>query len=170
MTHSSPKPRLLIIELWGLGDLVIASPFLRAAVQRYDVTIIAKPYAKELQSLFWPEAKVIPFIAPWTRFRGKYRLLKWPWRELFRLGREIRAMHFDIGLSGRWDPRDHFLLALGGVKQRLGFPRLGSGIFLSRPLALPGPDAHRYENWRILRPCDRAWICRHENRFPFHNP
>jgi ADP-heptose:LPS heptosyltransferase len=150
MTPSSAKPRLLIIELWGLGDLVIATTFLRAAAQKYEVTILAKPYAKDLQSRLWPEARVLPFIAPWTAFRRKYRLLSWPWREMFRLGREIRSTRFDVGLSARWDPRDHFLLAFAGAEKRLGFSRLGSKIFLTHPLARPEPDAHRYENWRAL--------------------
>ena len=34
------KPKLLAIELWGLGDLVIATPFLHAASQRFDVTML----------------------------------------------------------------------------------------------------------------------------------
>jgi hypothetical protein len=38
------KSKLLIIELWGLGDLVIATPFLRAAAEQFDVTLLAKPY------------------------------------------------------------------------------------------------------------------------------
>ena len=64
MTPPATKSRLLIIELWGLGDLVISTPFLRAATQKYDVTILAKPYAKDLQSRLWPEANVITFFAP----------------------------------------------------------------------------------------------------------
>ena len=43
------KPKLLIVELWGLGDLVIATPLLRAAGERFDVTLLAKPYALDLQ-------------------------------------------------------------------------------------------------------------------------
>lgn len=145
-----PKPRLLIIELWGLGDLVIATPFFRAAAEKYDVTLIAKPYAKDLQSRLWPEIKVLPFVAPWTAFRRKYRIHTWPFRQMFRLGRQIRAARFDVGLSARWDPRDHFLLAFAGAKKRLGFPRVGSRIFLTHPLSRPDPAAHRYENWRTL--------------------
>ena len=57
---------------------------------------------------------------------------------------------FDFGLSARWDPRDHLLLLLAGAKTRLGFPRLGSGISLAKPLARPEPQAHRYENWRVM--------------------
>lgn len=63
------KPRLLIIELWGLGDLVIATPFLQAARERYQVTLLAKPYAVQLGARFWPEVEVIPFVARGRRFR-----------------------------------------------------------------------------------------------------
>lgn len=144
------KPRLLIIELWGLGDLVIGTTFLRAATEKYDVTVIAKPYAKELQAKFWPGVRVLPFVAPWTAFQRKYRLLHWPWQEMFRLGRMVRGNRFDVALSARWDPRDHFLLALAGAKKRLGFPRIGSRVFLTDSLVRSDPAAHRYESWRAL--------------------
>jgi hypothetical protein len=36
--------------LWSLGDLVIGTPFLRAATERLDVTLLAQPYALDLQS------------------------------------------------------------------------------------------------------------------------
>ncbi len=72
------KPKLLIIELWGLGDLVIATPFLRAASEQYDVTLVAKLYAHDLQARLWPRVRVLPFAAPWTAFKGKYRLWRWP--------------------------------------------------------------------------------------------
>ena len=132
-----------------MGDLVIATPFLQAASKQFEVTLLAKPYAQDLQSRFWPGVRVAPFIAPWTAFRHKYRLLKWPWREIFRL-RKLAAEHFDLGLTARWDPRDHLLLKLLRARRRLGFPRLNSQIFLTEPLARPDPAAHRYENWRVL--------------------
>ena len=46
------KPKLLVVELWGLGDLIIATPFLQAASQRYEVTLVAKPYACLLYTSF----------------------------------------------------------------------------------------------------------------------
>jgi ADP-heptose:LPS heptosyltransferase len=144
------KPKLLILEIWGLGDLVIATPFLRAASERYDVTLVAKPYALDLRTRLWPEVRVLPFVAPWTAFTGKYRLWHWPWRELFRLIRLLAGEHFDVGLSARWDPRDHFLLTLAGARRRLGFPRLRSQVFLTQPLAKPDPCDHRYEYWRVI--------------------
>jgi len=144
------KPKLLIVELWGLGDLVLATPFLRAASERFDVTLLAKPHALELQPRLWPGVRVITFSAPWTPFKGKYRLWHWPWREMFRLRRQLAAEQFEYGLSARLDPRDHLLLQLVGVKNRIGFPRLGSGIFLTRRLAQPEFLEHRYDFWRII--------------------
>ena len=132
-----------------MGDLIIATPFLQAASEKYAVTLLAKPYALDLQSRFWPEVKVMPFVAPWTAFKHKYNLLSWPWREILQL-RRLMSERFDFGLSARWDPRDHLLLTLLRARNRLGFSRLGSKIFLNRPLSRPEPIAHRYESWRVL--------------------
>jgi len=146
------KPKLLIVELWGLGDLVIATPFLRAAAEQFDVTLLAKPFALDLQPRLWPGVKVVPFTAPWTAFKykDKYQLWRWPWLEMLRLFHRLSAEHFDFGLSARWDPRDHLLLKFVGVKNRIGFPRVWSQFFLTRPIARPGPELHRYESWRAI--------------------
>lgn len=144
------KPRLLVLELWGLGDLVIATQFLRAAGEAFDVTLVAKPFGRELQPRLWPGVRVHTLVAPWTAFRGKYRLWLWPWRQLLRMTRELRAQRFDVGVSGRWDPRDHAWLRLVGARERIGFPRLGSQRWLTRALPRPDPEAHRYEYWRAL--------------------
>jgi ADP-heptose:LPS heptosyltransferase len=42
------------------------------------------------------------------------------------------------------------LLWLTGARTRIGFPRLGSQVYLTRPLAKPDPRDHRYEYWRVL--------------------
>ena len=144
------KPKLLIVELWGLGDLVIATPLLRAAAECFDITLLAKPYALDLQRRLWPGVRITTFVAPWTAFKHKYRLWQWPWREIIRLRRRLAADPFDFGLSARWDPRDHLLLKLVEVRDRIGFPRVGSQIFLTRPLTRPDPEAHRYESWRVV--------------------
>ncbi|HTY86620.1 MAG TPA: glycosyltransferase family 9 protein [Candidatus Acidoferrum sp.] len=144
------KPKLLIVELWGLGDLVIATPFLRAVAERFEVTLLAKPFALELRPRLWPGVRVEAFIAPWTAFQRKYRFWRWPWLELYNLKRRLSAEFFDFGLSARWDPRDHLLLKIMNAKNRLGFPRLQSQVFLTLPLERPDPVSHRYESWRAI--------------------
>lgn len=144
------KPKLLILELWGLGDLVIATPFIRAAAEKYDVTLLAKPFAQEMRPHFWPHLEIVPFIAPWTAFHAKYHLWRWPWTNMLRLRRELRAKNFDCAVSARWDPRDHLLLKIVGARERIGFSRMNSQRFLTQALPRPDPLAHRYEAWRAI--------------------
>ncbi|HET7624715.1 MAG TPA: glycosyltransferase, partial [Verrucomicrobiae bacterium] len=147
---SSAKPKLLVVELWGVGDLIMAAPFLREASEKFSVTLLAKPFAEELKSRFWPEVEVIPFTAPWTVFKHKYRLHHWNWSEIFHLIGTLRSRRFDVGLSARWDPRDHLLLKAFGVKRRFGFARAGSRLALNHPVERPPFGTHRYEHWRAL--------------------
>ena len=144
------KPKLLVVEFWGLGDLVIASPFIRAALEKYEVTLLAKPFAMEMRQRFWPGVEIVPFTAPWTAFRfgAKYGLWHWPWKTMLQLRRDLQGKHFDCAVSARWDPRDHWVLRTIGARERLGFPRWKSERFLTHPLPLPDPLAHRNEYWR----------------------
>lgn len=148
-TTAAPLPRLLVLELWGLGDLALALPFLRAATAHYRVTLVAPPHAAPLLNRFAPAVDLLPFSAPWTAFTGKYRLHRWPWPALAQLRRTLRELRFDLAVSARPDPRDHFLLALSGAPRRVGFPRAGSGLLLSRPLPAPSRP-HRADHWAAL--------------------
>ena len=166
MNRPPVKPKLLVLELWGLGDLVLATPFLRAAAEKFSVTLLAKPYALELRPRLWPAVTVIPFNAPWTAFRGKYHLWRWPCNEGWRLLHQLRAEKFDYAVSGRWDPRDHLLMKFSGATARLGFPRLNSGRYLTQPLARPDPLAHRTEFWRVAGDALRLVVPRREEILP----
>ncbi|HEX7653975.1 MAG TPA: hypothetical protein VF607_10740, partial [Verrucomicrobiae bacterium] len=143
------KPRLLVLELWGLGDLVIASPFLQAASQHYEVTLVAKPFARELHQRLWPAVNIELFTAPWTAFEfgDKYQFWYWPWQEILDLRRRLRSLQLDYAVSARWDPRDHFVLKHSGAARRLGFSRLSSHRYLTDELPRPHALAHRYEYW-----------------------
>jgi hypothetical protein len=41
---------------------------LHAAAERFDFTLLAEPFAPDLQPRLWPGVKVVPFTAPWTAF------------------------------------------------------------------------------------------------------
>lgn len=143
------RPRLLVVELWGLGDLALAVPFLRTAVRHARVSLLAKPHAAPLLQRFCPEVELLPCTAPWTAFTRKYDFIRWPWSALAATAATLRARRFAAAVSARRDPRDHALLALAGAAVRVGFPRLGSGLALTA--ALPAPTRpHRAEHWRAL--------------------
>jgi len=143
------RPRLLVVELWGLGDLALAVPFLREAARHARVTLLAKPHAAPLVRRFCPEVELLPFTAPWTAFRGKYRLHRWPWLEFSALIGGLRHRRFAAAVSARPDPRDHALMAAAGAGLRAGFPRAGSAVLLTDPLAVP-LRPHRAEHWAGL--------------------
>lgn len=143
------RPRLLALELWGLGDLALAVPFLRAAAQQAEVTLLAQPHASPILARFAPTVRLVPLTAPWTAFRGKYRLQHWPWGEFRKVLRSLRRDRFDLAVSARPDPRDHLWLRLTGADERIGFPRHGSGLWLSQ--ALPPPTRpHRAAHWQAV--------------------
>jgi len=143
------RPRLLAVELWGLGDLALALPFLQVASRHSHVTLLAKPHAAALLRRFAPEVELLAVNAPWTAFRHKYDLSHWPWRTLTATVSALRARRFSAAVSARRDPRDHALLALSGAALRAGFPRLGSHLFLTEALSAPA-QPHRARHWEKL--------------------
>src|SRR5688572_2670282 len=61
--------RILVIELWLLGDVVLMTPILRALRERFpkaEITLLAKPHAEELLQESGLADKIITFDFPWT--------------------------------------------------------------------------------------------------------
>ena len=136
-------------ELWGLGDLALAMPFLRTATQHAKVTLLAKPQAAALLQHFAPEVELVPLVAPWTAFRGKYRLHRWPWRTLRQTIRTLRHHPYTHAISARPDPREHAFLKLTGAEKLVGFPHAGSQFLVNEKI-LPPLDPHRAACWQYL--------------------
>jgi ADP-heptose:LPS heptosyltransferase len=136
------------LELWGIGDVALAVPFLREASRQTEVTLLAKPHAEPILKHFVPEVRHVSFEAPWTAFTGKYRLHRWPWRTIRRTLSFLREGRFDYGLSARPDPRDHLVLGLARIDRKLGYQRAGSGWLLNQSLVPAGP--HRADYWTGL--------------------
>ena len=143
------RPRLLVVELWGVGDVALAVPFLQEASRHARVTLLAQPHAEPIVRRFCPEIELIPFTAPWTAFRGKYRLQCWPWLDFSALIGGLRRRRFAAAVSARPDPREHALLAAAGTGVRAGFPRAGSSAFLNLRLSPPA-SPHRAAAWTAL--------------------
>jgi len=144
------RPKLLILELWGLGDLTFSTPVLRAAIERYDVTLVGKAHAQPLLAPTFPGIHFRSFDAPWSAYRDKYKLWTWRWSELLSLLAQLRGEQFDAAVSVRNDPRDHFFLWMTGARERYGFPVRGSSVFLTHPLLRSREKQHKVEDWRDI--------------------
>jgi len=145
---SARKPNLLILEFWGLGDLIFLTSVLPQALERYAVTLLAKPHALPLLQPTFPEITFLAYDPPWTAHWHKYRLSRWNTRDLAALVGELGARRFDAATSVREDPRDHLLMRLVGARSRLGFPTKGSGLLLTHTVERSKTKQHRVEDWR----------------------
>jgi hypothetical protein len=142
---------LLVIELWGLGVLTMATPLLAAAADTYDVTLLAKPHARALLSATFPRMTFIEWEAPWTAFTGKCRWWRWKWRTLRAVVAALRQGRFDVAVSSRpADPRDHLLMWLAGIPRRIGYPYRRTPGLLTDSIDDRPATRHVVEDWRAL--------------------
>ena len=99
--------KILVLELWGLGDIVLATPALAALRARYPkarIVLLAKPYANDLlKGSHWVD-EIIAYDFPWTAFAGKYRVWRYKCRELVALIRRLRGERFDLAICARGTP------------------------------------------------------------------
>ena len=144
-----PKPKLLVVELWGIGDLTMATTLIARAVESFEVVVLGKPHAAALLAPTFPQLRFVSVDAPWTVFEGKYRVWKWNWPELKRILRGLRSEGFAHAISVRRDPRDHLLMWLLGAARRHGFPSKGSALLLTDVVDGTGMQ-HRVEGWRAI--------------------
>jgi lipopolysaccharide heptosyltransferase II len=137
--------RILAVELWNIGDLVLITPALqalRAAYPHAHISLLAAPHAQILLSHQRVVDEIIAFSAPWTANKRKYDFRRWNWKDLWTLVCQLRARCFDLALDFRGDFRDNLLMWLSGAKRRIGFDFTGGGKLLTDVVA-SHPDRHQ---------------------------
>ena len=144
-----PVSRVLVIEPWGIGDLVLATGALRSCRAAYpdaQITVLAKSYAESI--VVSPEMAndVIAYDFPWTAFAGKYRLSRYRFGEIARLIWRLRGERYDVVLNARADVRNNLLGALVGGA-RFVSAECGVGDFLATDVVKLEREAHRVGDW-----------------------
>lgn len=152
----APYPkRILILELWGIGDLVMMSgvlKLLRLHFKDVEISLLAKRHAHDILAHDHSVDRFFFFDFPWTQFSGKYRLWAWPWGDLVRLLIKLRMEKFDLILDARGDIRNNFLAFLIGGKRRIGYDWTGGRYFLTDSVRHGSDHFHRVNAWLgILR-------------------
>jgi heptosyltransferase-2 len=144
---------ILVLELWGIGDLVMVTPVLRTirkAFPHAHITLLARPHAELLLQESSLVDEIIVYDFPWTAFSGKYRLWRYNFRELFALLWKLKKKKFDLSICARMDIRNNFLMFLTGAKRRVGY-RYGGGSYFLTDAVVPDPNLpHRVDQWRNL--------------------
>lgn len=149
VSHPDIK-KILIIELWGIGDLVMMSPILgslRKSFPRARIILISKSIAKLLFKNDNLIDEFIEFDFPWTRFKGKYLFWRWDWIGLIRIIRRLRKEKIDLVLDARGDFRNHLISFLGRIKRRVGYAWTGEEYLLTDVINSNIPNKHRIDYW-----------------------
>src|ERR1700750_251692 len=119
-----PIRRILVIELWNIGDLVLAMPFLaelRALFPQAKIIMLARPYARTVLAGTDLVDEFIETELGWSESAVRLNPLAYNWSELASVRRELKCRELDVAFSGRMHVREQVVLALSGAARRVGF-------------------------------------------------
>ena len=134
-----PRSVLLVLPTW-VGDVVMATPFIRALHGRFPEAEITLLMNRHLYSLLEgsPWVAHCEFWAP----RNKTPEAKQQSRELLA---RLKARNFDLAVMLPNSLRSAWLCFRSGAKRRVGFKRDGRGLLLTDPIAVPNRTRDGYE-------------------------
>lgn len=154
-----PAPRLeaprsfLVVEPWGIGDVVLSTALLRSLRANYPgarVALLAKSHAKDLLANGGLVDEIIPFDFPWTAFTGKLSPGKYVPKEFQALIRVLRARDFDVSLDARRDIRSNVITYFAGARRRIGYDFGGGSHLLTDSLPSGTQNEHKVSDWLAL--------------------
>ena len=132
--------KFLIINPFGIGDVLFTTPVIKALRQQYPDSFIA----------YWSNLRVKPILASNPQINKVFALsrgdLKKIYQESFfkgiwsaiKLVWEIKKEHFDICLDFSLDHRYSLLAKIIGIRKRIGFNYKDRGRFLTKRIDLTG--------------------------------
>ncbi len=155
-TTSSAPERILVSELWHIGDVVIAMPFLaalRALYPEAQITLLSKSHARDTLANTGLVDDVVAFDFPWTFLDEDRRPTPKELLQIPAVIRQLRRAKFDLAFDCSRDGRNHLLLFLSGAARRIGFAFGGGDYLLTDAVPVGSLDDHRTEDWlRLLKP------------------
>ncbi len=155
--------RILVLECWNLGDLVMEVPFLRNLRRHYPdahIALLTSPKCAELISDQDLVDELIVVKVPWaqhySRWR-KYNPFSPLWIEFLHTLRLLRSQKFQLAFSARADIRDNFIMWFAAIERRVGYAFAGGGLFLT-DVAIPDLQNPHFSN-RWLRLLEALGKC-----------
>jgi lipopolysaccharide heptosyltransferase II len=154
-----PRPRpgpprsFLVVEPWGIGDVVLSTSLLRALRANYPtarISLLAKRYAKELLANSGLVDHFVCFDFPWTAFEGKLTPSKYVPREFQNLIRQLRSLDIDVSFDARRDLRSNLVTYFSGARRRIGYDFGGGAHLLTDVLPSGKQNDHKVVDWLAL--------------------
>ena len=127
------SPRILLVEFYGLGDLVILSGVLDPLRQRWPksrIVLLAPPVAQPLFEHDRRIDRLESYVFPWHPHLQKNAPHRWNWKELGTLTARLREEQWDLML-GRSDLAMNLLARKIAPRYAIGFDHPGGKYFLT---------------------------------------
>jgi heptosyltransferase-2 len=143
----------LVVEPWGIGDVVLSTVLLRALRANYpgaSITLLAKSHAEPLLADSGLVDEIVAFDFPWTAFSGKFSRAKYVPKEFQDLIRRLRSYDFDVSLDARRDVRSNVITYLAGARRRIGYDFGGGAHLLTDVLPSGAQNDHKVSDWLAL--------------------
>jgi len=145
--------KILVVELWHIGDVIIATTALQALRARYPdawITLLAKPHAKEILQGSDLVDEIITFDFPWTAETDKYSRSRYDRIAISDLFHRLRAERFDLTVDCRMDFRSNVVTYATHARRRIGYA-FGGGTFLLTDAIPASPRKHhKVQDWLRL--------------------
>ncbi len=156
----TPIRNVLVMEPWYIGDVVLATPILRAVRRRFPearITVLGRAHAEELLRHSGLADDVVIYDLPWTAKSAKYHPGRYDIAALRELIGDLRKRKFDLTIDARMDFRSNVVTWLTGAPRRIGYD-FGGGAFLLTDAVAADPDKlHRVDDWlKLMEPLGGA--------------
>lgn len=145
--------KILIINPFGIGDVLFTTPVIRAIKENYPDSFIG----------YWSNLRVQPLLESNGRINRIFALSRGDLKKIFResfffgfwkavtLTWAIKRERFDICLDFSLDHRYSLFSKIAGIKKRIGFDYKGRGRFLTHKISIDGyHDKHAVEYYLSL--------------------
>ena len=146
-----PVHRVVVIELWNIGDVILTMPFLaqlRSVFPEASIALAAKSFASDLLSGTGLVDEFIVVDLAWSPSDDTGPGRKF--LSLFQASRTMRARKFDIAFSGRDHFRERVLLGLSGARRRVARSGSRGDQFLTDAVESAPGATHRVDSWLAL--------------------
>jgi heptosyltransferase-2 len=152
-TEAESVRRILVIEPWNIGDVILLMPFLsqlRSRFPKATTTLLAPPHAAELLRNTGLATDFIQTDINWSEGSTRYNPFAYNWAELWRLRRELRERKFDLAFKCRMHVREHFVIGLSGANRRIGYAFGEGDTVLTDAIPIDNSGRHKVDDWLLL--------------------
>jgi heptosyltransferase-2 len=162
---TQPPTSILVFDFHLIGDIVMLTPLLKSLKTTYPqarLVLVAGVWAKEILHGTDLVDEIIPFAAPWVKYKQGWGGLL----SCYHLVKRLRKQTWDLGIEVRGDIRQILLLWLTGATRRVGFDFTGGGALLTDVVFDDGVMAHLTAHHQRI--CEHLGIWQRDEKYlPF---